>query len=139
MMTPDMLAAIHAACFGTTPRPWSAREFDALLALDTTLLVGRADGFAVGRVAGPEAELMTLAVLPDARRRGHARSLLAAFEAEAHARGAIEVYLEVAETNAHARALYASAGYATAGFRRDYYSARGQARVAALVLRKALA
>jgi [ribosomal protein S18]-alanine N-acetyltransferase len=138
-MTPEALASIHARCFDATPRPWSAEEFAALLALETTMLVARVEGFALGRVAGPEAELMTLAVLPEARRRGLARALLADFEARARARGAAESFLEVAETNAAAQALYGGAGYVSAGYRRDYYSARATVRVGALVLRKVLA
>ncbi len=138
-MTPEALAAIHARCFDDTPRPWSGDEFAALLALETTLLAARVGGFALGRVAGPETELMTLAVLPEMRRQGLARTLLADFEAEARMRGAEEAFLEVAETNAVARALYGGAGYVSAGFRRDYYSARASVRVGALVLRKPLA
>lgn len=94
-------------------------------------------GFAVGRVAADEAELLTLAVAPEARRQGVGRRLLSAFETEAKARGARTVFLEVAETNAAARCLYAGAGYASAGYRRDYYGPAG-ARTGALVLRKVL-
>jgi [ribosomal protein S18]-alanine N-acetyltransferase len=138
-MTPEALAAIHARCFDAAPRPWSAEEFAALLALETTILAKWSGGFALGRVAGPEGELMTLAVLPEARRQGLGRALLADLEAQARMRGAVELFLEVAETNLPARTLYATAGYASAGFRRDYYAPRGASKVAALVLRKALA
>ena len=87
-MTPEALAALHALAFTDTPRPWSAAEFAALLAEPSTLLVARTEGFALGRVAGPEAELLTLAVA--SRRRGGAGSggrCVAAFEAAAAARG----------------------------------------------------
>ena len=90
----------------------------------------------IGRVAGPEAELLTLAVLPAARRRGLATLLVGAFEAQAVARGAEECLLEVAETNAAARALYAGLGYLAAGRRPGYYRPLGAAPVDALVLRK---
>ena len=99
-MTPGALAALHARAFTDAPRPWSAAEFAALLAAASTLLVARGEGFALGRVAGPEAELLTLAVDPGARRRGLGRALVGAFEATAAARGAEEVLLEVAVTNA---------------------------------------
>jgi [ribosomal protein S18]-alanine N-acetyltransferase len=138
-MTPEALAAIHVRCFDATPRPWAAEEFAALLALETTVLAAAPGGFALGRVAGPEAELMTLAVLPEARRQGLGRALLAGMEARARKRGSVEIFLEVAETNLPARALYTAAGYASAGFRRDYYAPRGASKVGALVLRKELA
>ena len=138
-MTPEALAALHAACFDDTPRPWTAAEFATILQQPTSLLVGRHEGFALGRIAGPEAELLTLAVRPDARRRGIAAALVSAFEAAAIARGAAECLLEVAVTNAGARALYARLGYGQAGRRPGYYRRAGAPPVDALVLRKPLA
>jgi ribosomal-protein-alanine N-acetyltransferase len=116
-MTPEALAAVHALAFTDTPRPWTAAEFGDLLAQPTTLLATLPGGFALGRLAGPEAELLTLAVHPDARRQGLATRLIAAFEAAAAARGAEECLLEVAVTNAAARRLYGRLGYAHAGRR----------------------
>lgn len=138
-MTPEALASLHARAFTDTPRPWTAAEFAAFLAEPTTILAARPEGFAVGRVAGPEAELLTLAVDPDARRRGVGRGLVAAFEAEAAARGAVEALLEVAVTNRPARGLYAALGYAQVGRRRRYYCRPEAPPVDALVLAKPLA
>lgn len=135
---PGALAAIHRRCFTDTPRPWTEEEFSVLLELASTILVAMPEGFALGRIAGPEAELMTLAVTPDSRRKGIGRSLLAGFEQAAAGRGASEVYLEVAETNNAARALYAGAAYVSAGYRRDYYRRSGGWAIGALVLRKDL-
>ena len=104
-MTPEAMAALHAAAFTDTPRPWTAAEFAGLLREPTTLVAVRDSGFALGRIAGPEAELLTLAVHPAARRCGLATALVAEFEARAAARGAEESLLEVAVTNAAARAL----------------------------------
>jgi len=58
---PESLARLHGACF-TAPRPWSAAEFAALLASPGVILVSGAAGFARGRTAADEAELLTLAV-----------------------------------------------------------------------------
>lgn len=135
---PEALAALHARCFRAAPPPWSAADFAALLAEPVNFLVARPGGFALGRTAAGEAELLTIAVAPEARRGGLGRGLLAHFEAVARARGAAEAFLEVAEGNAAARALYAGAGYAVAGLRPRYYrDGRGGAE-AALTLRKAL-
>lgn len=138
-MTPEALAALHARCFTDTPRPWSAAEFAGFLAEPSTILVVRDGGFAVGRIAGPEAELLTLAVAPEAQRRGLGRALVGAFEAAAAARGAEEALLEVAVTNDPAARLYAALGYRQLGRRRGYYARAGKTSVDARVLGKSLA
>lgn len=137
-MTPEALAALHATAFTDTPRPWTVAEFASFIAEPTTLLVALHDEFALGRVTGPEAELLTLAVHPLARRQGLGQRLLSMFEAQATQRGAEEALLEVATTNVAARALYAGAGYAVAGRRAGYYTRAGAPPVDALVLRKPL-
>lgn len=130
-MTPAALAALHAAAM-TDPRPWTEAEFTALLARPGARLIAEADGFALVHVAAGEAELLTLAVAPPARRRGTGMRLLAA-ALQAAADEAAVMFLEVAETNAAARALYARAGFSEAGRRRGYYAGAD-----ALVLRKSL-
>lgn len=137
-MTPEALAALHALVFHDTPRPWSVGAFSALVRQPTTLLAVRPGGFALGRIAGTEAELLTLAVHPDARRHGLGAGLVLDYEAEAAARGAAESLLEVAVTNVAARALYERLGYAQAGRRPRYYRRDDAPPVDALVLRKVL-
>lgn len=126
--SPEHLAALHARCFSAPP-PWSAAAFQGLLQSAGVFLCSGTWGFALGRVALDEAELLTLAVEPEARRAGHGRALLAAFEAKAVARGAGTAFLEVAAGNAAACALYRQAGYRQAGIRRGYYGAGGDALV----------
>jgi ribosomal-protein-alanine N-acetyltransferase len=134
----EALAALHALAFTDTPRPWTAAEFALLLAEPSTVLAARPAGFALGRIAGAEAELLTLAVHPGMRRRGHGTALVLAFEAAAMARGAEEAILEVAISNVPARGLYARLGYAPAGRRPGYYTPAGAPPVDGLVLRKLL-
>jgi [ribosomal protein S18]-alanine N-acetyltransferase len=136
-VTPRELAALHAACF-TTPRPWTKAEFESFLAAPHVFLLGDAQGFVVGRAVAGEAELLTLAVAPGARRQGLGRALLAGFEAESRARGAAEAYLEVAEDNAPAQRLYAAAGYRVTGRRPGYFRSPDGAPVAALLMARAL-
>lgn len=136
-MSPAALARLHAACFAT-PAPWSAEAFRALLDGPGVVLLARPEGFALIRVVVDEAELLTIAVAPEARRRGIARALLAEAEADAARAGARRMFLDVAADNAAARGLYAAAGYAEAGRRPGYYTAPGAARIDALLLRKAL-
>ena len=137
-MTPEALAALHALAFDDTPRPWAAAEFASLLAQPSTLLAPRLDGFALGRVAGPEAELLTLAVHPGARRHGLATLLVGDLERLATTAGSAECLLEVAATNQPARALYHRLGYIAVGRRPGYYRRASGPPVDALLLRKAL-
>lgn len=120
------------------PEPFSEAEFTTLLIAPGVFVLGDADGFALGRVAADEAELLTIAVAPEARRRGRGRDLLQDFQAEAGRRGAAQAFLEVAEDNTPARALYTAAGWAEVGRRRGYYTLPGGGRADALVLRKSL-
>ena len=136
-MIPEEMTAIHGRAM-TTSRPWSVAEIAGLLATETVFPLTRARGFALGRAAAGEAELLTLAVDPAAQRRGLGLELLTDFEREAVARGAYTAFLEVAEDNAPARALYARAGWMEAGRRIAYYARISAAPVDALILRKAL-
>jgi [ribosomal protein S18]-alanine N-acetyltransferase len=132
-MTPDALARLHATAF-EQDRPWDPDEFAALLTHPGTLLLGDERAFILGRVIIDEAEVLTLATHPDHRRQGLATTLLARFEQEAAAMGAARAFLEVAEDNVPARALYVGRGYVEAGRRPAYYLRSGSAPVAALVL-----
>jgi len=78
-------------------------------------------GFILARQAADEAEILTLAVDPVARRHGTGRALVEAAAASAFARGARMMFLEVESTNAAARALYAGQSFREVGVRRGYY------------------
>jgi ribosomal-protein-alanine N-acetyltransferase len=130
----EALAEIHLAAF---PRDeaWSAEIM--ALQLGSPGAFGRihsAGGMVLARVAADEADILTLAVAPAARRRGLGRTLLLAAMEEAGRRGAKTMFLEVGVDNTAARALYAACGFAQVGRRRGYYSGGGDA----LVLRAAL-
>lgn len=137
-MTPAGLAATHAAAFAET-RAWGADEFASLLADPKCFLTGDVSSFVLMRVIADEAEVLTLATAPENRRKGLARAALVEAETEAARRGAVSVFLEVAEDNTAARALYDTCGYAQVGRRARYYTPKNGAPVAALVLRKDIA
>ena len=137
-MTPEQLAALHAQCF-TRPPPWPASAFAALMDSPGVHLLARAQGFLLWRITLDEAELLTLAVAPGARRQGLGAALVADFLHDAQALGATRIFLEVAADNAPARALYQGAGFEQAGIRRGYYAAtQRQPAIDALTLCKAL-
>ena len=132
------LAAIHAASF-VNPRPWSEAEIAALLLDGATFLVESAEGFALGRAVADEAELLTLAVMPDRRRGGVGTRLLASFFAEAARRGAVKTFLETAADNVAALSLYRRHGFREVGRRRGYYHDSGCPPVDAVVMQCDLA
>ena len=121
------LAALHVACF---PDPWDAAAISALLVTPGTFAYAHDDGFVLARVAGGEAEILTLAVGPAARGQGLGRRLLQAAIVRAHDLGAQTMFLEVGTENPAALALYAGLGFAKVGTRKGYYDGRD-----ALVLR----
>jgi N6-L-threonylcarbamoyladenine synthase len=67
------------------------------------------------------ADVQTIAVAAASRGRGIGRALLTRLLAEAHARGAREVLLEVRADNPVAQALYASLGFEPIAVRPHYY------------------
>jgi ribosomal-protein-alanine N-acetyltransferase len=140
-VTPENLAAVHAAAMGTvnTGRAWSAVEFADLLRTPGCFAIGDARGIALARAVADEAELLTIAVLPENRRAGLGGALMAAFESRAAACGAATAFLEVADDNASAIALYRRCGYADVGRRKGYYAAPDGTRRDALLMSRTLA
>ena len=128
---PGRLAALHAAAFA---EPWDAGAFEALLAQAGVFAVEAADGFILMRAVADEAEILTLAVRPQARRRGLGGRLVGEGAVEAAARGAVRLFLEAASDNAAALALYARAGFTEAGRRPGYYACPDGTRRDALLL-----
>lgn len=88
-------------------------------------LLGYAGLALAGQPGAVEAYVQTLAVAPAAQRRGHGAALLRELLAEAGARGAAIVGLEVRSDNPAAQALYARAGFLPQGVRRGYYQPSG--------------
>lgn len=116
-----LIAALHAACFADA---WDGPAIARLLAMPgayalLALRDGEPVGFVIARQAADEVEIVSLGVRPDARRSGAATALMRA--ALARAGGAATCFLEVAEGNAAARALYLRLGFAQAGRRPRYY------------------
>lgn len=136
-MTPAALAALHAVAF-STPRPWRADEFEDYLADPTCDLARAPDGFCLIRTIADEAELLTIAVHPEQRRRGLATGLLMQGLMRARARGALTLFLEVAADNTGAIAFYEKAGFSRSGRRREYYTCPDGTRVDALLMARNL-
>lgn len=138
-LSPDWadLSALHRKAFAGLGRGWSSNELAALASTPGVRLdVASTHGFVMWRMAADEAEILTLVVGPEARRRGVGRSLILGAEREARASGATRMLLEVACRNEPARALYGVSGYIECGRRTAYFgpSPAGDALVLAKFL-----
>jgi [ribosomal protein S18]-alanine N-acetyltransferase len=131
----EILAEIHACVFA---EPWTTNVIDELLAMPGSFAFFTGNGFVLARIAADEAEILTLAVRPDSRRRGQGTALVRAAADHAHSLGAGDIFLEVASSNTAARALYAGLGCAEVGKRKGYYAFGRDKREDALILRSKL-
>lgn len=111
------LAALHAQAFD---EPWSAQEFEDLIAAGAQALEEDA-GFILIRAAADEAEILTVAVRPASRRGGLGRRLLDRALESAANQGVMRLFLEVADDNIAAIALYRAAGFTQIAVRHRYY------------------
>jgi [ribosomal protein S18]-alanine N-acetyltransferase len=136
---PAELARLHAQAFD---EPWSEADIATLMAGPGLFALaagagGEPTGFVLCRIAADEAEILTLATSPAHRRRGVATALVRRAAQVAAADGARVLFLEVAEDNAPALALYAQEDFQPVGRRAGYY-ARGAERADAVLLRRDL-
>lgn len=130
------MASAHAQAFDN---PWDETDFEDLLDGDGVFaFVVRGDdpaGVLVCRTAAGEAEILTVAVAPWARRRGVARALMAAAVGAARGAGAADMFLEVDVDNTAAVTLYEALGFIRSGLRKGYYDRGANGRADALVMR----
>jgi ribosomal-protein-alanine N-acetyltransferase len=133
----DAILAIERASFAD---PWSAPDFRSVMNTPQTIFLVAEDesgviGYVVVLTVLDESEVLNLAVAPARRGAAIGSLLLDTAIAGAAERGARETFLEVRESNAAARRLYASRGFAEISRRRGYYRSPVED---ALVLRRAL-
>jgi len=123
----DELAALEAECFAEGT--WTRRQLsDGLTAAGALWWVGVGRGpearlcaYAAFQRAADEAELLRVAVAASARRLGFGTSLVSAGLERLRTAGVRSCFLEVAEDNQPALALYRRLGFRPAGRRRAYY------------------
>jgi ribosomal-protein-alanine N-acetyltransferase len=134
------MARLHDISFS---RGWSDGEFERLL-IERNVIAHRAargrsiDGFILSRIAGGEAEILSVAVAPAIRGQGLARSLLDLHMRRLAGLGTRAIFLEVDEDNEPACRLYARAGFREVGRRTGYYRHADGNTATALVLRRDL-
>jgi len=118
--------------------PWSTAQFKEefagipktrfmSVAEDGNTIVGYCGVFVPA--PGIEADILTVAVLPDYRRQGIAKEFMRQIEAYAIEREASAMMLEVEVSNESAIKLYESLGYMKISVRMDYYGPGKDAHV----------
>lgn len=143
-----LLAALHAASFYRPgDETWSERAFANVLNMPGAFALiaqtqhadgPRPVGFSVCRMTRPEAELLSLGVIPEHRQLGTARRLIDASVARCRQADIQVLYLEVAEDNPPAQTLYSSLGFEQVGRRPAYYARLNNQRVDALTMQLSL-
>ena len=131
----SQVAELEKLCFSD---PWSeksvASELENELALWLVALEGETlAGYVGSQTVMGETDMMNIAVTPGFRRQGIARELIQALIRELKEWESHSLTLEVRASNAPARGLYESLGFAQAGRRPGYYR---NPKEDALILRK---
>lgn len=110
--------------------PWSTAQFkEEFAGIPTTryMSVAESENTIIGYCGvflpapGVEADILTVAVLPEYRRQGIAKEFMRQIEQWSHDRGASAMMLEVEHGNESAIKLYESLGYMKISVRMDYY------------------
>jgi ribosomal-protein-alanine acetyltransferase len=125
----DLPRLVAIAVHSATAAQWNQGDYRRLFAPESqrerTALVVEQDGgvvgFIVGRKIDLEWEIENVAVSGPARRHGLGSRLLGEFLNVVRERGGSDVFLEVRESNAPARALYEKWAFVESGRRKSYY------------------
>ncbi len=122
----DAIMALENASFPTDA--WSSESMAAELATAYSHYIVDEDAGTVIGYAGlrsipgnADADIQTIALAETRRGQGRGRAMLRTLLAEATARGAREVFLEVRADNPSAEGLYLSEGFEEIGRRPRYY------------------
>ena len=130
----EALALMHKQCFD---KAWNKDAFESLLRLPTTCGFLNENAFILFSVCDTQAEILTLGVLPKARKKGLAFELLTYATQELKKTGVQEIFLDVNANNLPARKLYEKADFEQISVRKAYYDEDGK-KADALVLKKML-
>lgn len=139
-----LLARLHKECFA---KAWSEDQITPMLGLPGALgliaeRAGVPEGFIMVRAGGGEAEILTICVVPKCRGQRLGQHLITASLAHLVAFGESEgpssvppLFLEVAQSNQAARALYTRMGFEVVGKRPNYYRHEDGSQEAALMMK----
>ena len=139
----DLAAVMHVMDAAFDPaygEAWSGAQLLTLFALPSARVCiawngDRPCGFSAARIAGPESELLLLAVDPSFRGRGIGALLIDDWQAWGAEQGAEDYFLEMRADNDAAH-LYGRAGFSECGRRPAYYRGNDGAVRDAVTMRR---
>ena len=135
----ELLANIHRRCF---PHYWDINAFNDFFAIEGThALLAESEqpvGMMVYRIAGDQADIMTIAVLPEHRRQGLAAALVEKALADIATHKIDTLFLDVEDGNVAAIALYEKYGFSHLRRRKLYYRQKDGTCTDALVMQRKL-
>lgn len=141
----EAMSDMHSRAFG---RGWSDVEFESLLVQSGTHAfvaeyrnpLGRRApaGFILYRLAADEAEVLSVAVMADYRRRGIGKMLMEEALRHLYREGINIVHLEVDDANDAAINLYYGLEFRASGQRQGYYAQGRETPGSALVMQRQL-
>lgn len=140
----DRIMAVMEAAFDPAyGEAWTRRQVADILLFDSTFYClldedgqvpaeGKsAAGFTLSRRLLDEEELLLIAVIPDARRKGLGKKLIDTLVSKARDNDIARIFLEMRAGNP-AESLYRSAGFEAIGRRPNYYRGADGGRIDAL-------
>ena len=136
----DVMASAFDPRFG---EGWTRSQCAGILPLSGVMLMlardvrGDVHGFSLLRTVADEAELLLLAVSPEAQRHGVGTSLLEHFIDHGRRSGIRRLHLEVRDGNS-AVAMYQTFGFKAEGRRSKYYSGQDGSQHDALTMAREL-
>lgn len=116
----DELENLYALCFPEKKQKWTANDFSDLKKSGCEIIASQ-NSFVVWRNIGDETEILSIGVVPAARRSGTASALLQIIEQDIKQLGVKTIFLEVDESNIPAIELYKKTGFFNVGRRPHYY------------------
>lgn len=136
----DQLAQLHALAFRSEDA-WTADAFSGLLSQTSTRAIGikcgeDLAGFILVQFVRPEAEILTLATVPEFQRRRLAQNLMQMAESELRHDDLEKWLLDVAADNHPAIAFYQKIGFQEDGRRPGYYNRLAGKPVDAILMSK---
>ena len=134
----ERMADVHQLAF-PPDEAWGQDAFESLLKLESVHALGleraeRLVSILLVQTAADQAEILTLATDPAARRKGHAQTLLG-FAAQKLSEAGVETWLlDVAADNRDAITFYEKVGFTRDGLRPRYYKRLEGAHVDAILM-----
>ena len=138
----EQIADIHADSFTAI---WSAEEIASLLSQNQVISLivrepnnlqqRKISGFVICRKAADEAEILTIAVKSNQRRKGFGQMLIDELIRQLYRDGIKKLFLEVDDQSTGAVKLYEKIGFKRVGSRSQYYSPSGKNSGNALIMR----